>query len=118
MTPKLVRGAKYLARLSGVAALALGAAYWSGVAIPLHLHMLFGGLLVAALWMLAIAARSRAPAIAVLTALWGLLIPVLGMMQLHLSWGEHHWAAQLLHVTVGILGMGQAEHLAKRLNSR
>lgn len=114
MMANIVTAARWLARVSGSLALVAGALYWSGVSVPNHAHMLFGGLLVLALLGLAYGGRARAARLALLGALCALLIPVAGMLQLHLPWGEFLWAARLVHVAMGVAGIGLAESLAAR----
>lgn len=109
-----VTTARWLARISGSVALAVGIVYWLGAAMPLHAHMLFGGLLVLALVILAYGGRKRAPGLSLLAVVWGLAIPVVGMLQLHLPWDEFQWATRLAHVVIGVGGVGLAEIIATR----
>jgi hypothetical protein len=104
-----------MARLCGVVALALGAARWMGAGIPLDFHMAFGGLTVVALWGLAWQSGQRAPALAVVAGLWGVAVPVLGIMQLHLVLGDNQWIPQAIHVVAGLGAIGLAESLNKGL---
>jgi hypothetical protein len=103
------------ARLCGIVALALGVIHWAGTYIPLHIHMAFGGLLVLCLWGLAIQGRSRVTVLALVACLWGALVPVVGMMQLHLPLGDEQWLLQAFHALGGIGAIALAEMLAKRL---
>lgn len=114
MMTNVVTAARWLARIAGCLALVAGGLYWSGVSVPVHAHMLFGGLLVLALWILAFGGRARAARLSLLAAVWGLVIPAAGMLQLHLPWGDVLWAARLAHVVIGVGGIGLAERLAAR----
>lgn len=105
----------FAARLSGLAALLLGAAYWLGTPVPLHAHMGLGGVLVAALWALAVLARRRAAGLALAASLLGAAVPLLGMMQIHLYLGEALGLLRLAHVAAGLGAISLAEMLARRL---
>jgi len=85
--------------------------------VPLHVHMAFGGLLVVALWGLAVQVRARAAGLALAAGVWGGVAPVLGMLQLLLSLGEDQWVLQGLHLAAGLGSIVLAEFLAKRLRS-
>lgn len=102
---------RWLARIAGTVALALGVAYWLGVAVPLHAHMAFGGLLVLALFMLAYGARKQALSLSWVAAVLGLAIPAVGMLQLHLPWIDYQWVARFAHVSLGLGGIAVAEML-------
>jgi len=97
--------------------LGLGVAFWAGYDVPLHVHMAFGGLLVVALWGLAVQVRARAAGLALAAGVWGGVVPVLGMLQLLLSLGEDQWVLQGLHLAAGLGSIVLAEFLAKRLRS-
>ncbi len=102
----------------GAALLALGIALWTGHARGLvGLHMGLGFLFVVLLWVLAIlGARAGAPRGLVITALlWGVLIPLLGYAQLGLLPGSHHWTIRVMHLLVGVAGMGMGGALSARL---
>lgn len=105
----------FAARLSGLAALALGASYWAGVAVPLHAHMGVGGVLVLCLWGLAVLARRRAAGLALGAALLGMAVPMLGMMQIHLYLGGALGLLRLVHVAAGLGAIALAETMARRL---
>ena len=103
-----------LARLCGATALGLGVAYGAGLAVPLHIHLALGGLLVLALWGLAWRARRAVPRLALAAALWGLLPPLLGMAQLHFAMSDGLPVLRGLHVVAGLGAIALAESLAKR----
>ncbi len=107
----------FTARLCGIAALALGAAFWQGYAVPLRAHMGVGGLVVLALWGLAVLSRHRAGGIALTASLWGAAVPLLGMMQLYPHLDGLHWLLQLAHVLAGLGAIVLAEILAKRVRA-
>ncbi len=109
------------ARLCGLIALGLGAAYWLQYEVPLHIHMAFGGLVVVALWGLALQIRRQSAWLALAAGLWGVFVPVLGILQLilpvALQMEEAQGVLRGLHVLVGLATIGFAEILAKRLRA-
>jgi hypothetical protein len=110
-----------LVRTFGVIQLVLGGLFWTGNALDLvPLHMLVGFLLVLGLWTLAaLAARAGVrPALAALAAVWGLIVPILGLNQDQLLVGSAHWVIEVLHLLVGLGAIGQAEGLAARIRER
>lgn len=80
-------------------------------------HMLLGFVLVLSLWALAaLAARAGVvPGLVMLTFVWGVAVTVLGMSQDRMLIGDFHWATKMLHLTGGLVAMGQAEWLAGRI---
>jgi hypothetical protein len=113
--------AQMLVRASGVVQLVLGGLFWTGNARDLvPLHMLVGFLLVLGLWTLAaLAARAGVrPALVAVAAVWGLIVPILGLSQDQLLVGSAHWVIQVLHLLVGLGAIGQAEGLAARIRER
>lgn len=100
-----------LVRVAGLAALVLGAAYWAGLAVPLHVHMALGGLVVVGLWGLAWTARRHCPPGAVVALLWGVLLPMLGMAQL-VATVATGWV-MAAHVVAGVAAIGGAEWLRR-----
>jgi hypothetical protein len=110
-----------LVRLCGVILVILGVLFWSGNALSLiPVHMLVGLLLVLLLWTQAvIAARAGvSPGLVALAAIWGLVVPALGVTQTGLLPGDLHWLIQILHLLVGIVAIVLAESLAQRTKSR
>jgi hypothetical protein len=113
--------AQTLVRIFGVVQLVLGGLFWTGNARDLvPLHMLVGFLLVLGLWTLAaLAARADVrPALVAVAAVWGLIVPILGLSQDQLLVGSAHWVIQVLHLLVGLGAIGQAEGLAARIRER
>jgi hypothetical protein len=113
--------ARTLVRVCGVVQLVLGGLFWTGNALDLvPLHMLVGFLLVLGLWTLAaLAARAGVqPSLVALAAVWGLIVPILGLNQDRLLAGSAHWLIEVLHLLVGLGAIGQAEGLAARIRER
>ncbi len=107
--------AQMLVRAAGLVNIVLGVFFWTGHALALiPVHMDVGYVLVLSLWALAVlAARAGVtPAFVGLAAVWGFLVPALGMTQDRLLVGNAHWVIQVLHLLVGLGAMGQAEGLA------
>ena len=110
--------AQMLVRLCGLGLIVLGILFWTGNALTLlPVHILLGLVLVLSLWTLAfIAARFGAPiGFVVVAFLWGLLVPVFGLTQTRLLTGDAHWVIQVLHLLVGLVAIGQAEGLGRRI---
>lgn len=112
---------RMLLRVTGLVQIVLGLLFWTGNARGLiPLHTLVGFLLVLSLWTLAaLAARAGVqPGLVVLAAVWGLVVPVLGLTQDQLLPGSAHWLIQVLHLLVGLAAIGQGETLAGRILGR
>ena len=113
--------AQMLVRASFVVQLVLGGLFWTGNALDLvPLHQTIGFLLVFGLWTLAgLAARAGVrPPLVALAAVWGLIVPILGLTQTRLLVGSAHWVIEVLHLLVGLGAIGQAESLAARIKER
>jgi hypothetical protein len=54
----------------------------------------------------------------VLAAVWGLIVPILGLTQTNLLVGSTHWLIEVLHLLVGLGAIGMAEGLAARVKER
>jgi hypothetical protein len=101
--------------------LALGVLFWTGNATGLvDLHQLLGILLVLALWTQAfLAARAGVePRLVAVAAVWGLLVPIVGLTQTSLLTGSLHWLVQVVHLLLGIGLIGLAERLATGAKAR
>jgi hypothetical protein len=115
----LITTAQVLVRLTGFTLIVLGTLFWTGHALTLiPLHMQVGLIFVISLWALAaMAARAGAPVgLAGVTFAWGLVVPVLGMLQDRLLLGSAHWMIKTLHLLVGLGAMGLAEGLTGRIS--
>jgi hypothetical protein len=105
-----------LVRAAGVIQVILGALFWAGSALALiPVHMLVGLLLVIGLWVMAgLGARAGVGAgLVIVAVVWGLIVPVLGVMQTGLLAGDFHWLIQIIHLLVGLAAVGLSERLAK-----
>ena len=113
--------AQLLVRACFVVQLVLGGLFWTGNARGLiPLHQVVGFLLVFGVWTLAaLAARAGVqPGLVALAAVWGLIVPILGLNQDRLLVGSAHWVIEVLHLLVGIGAVGLAEQLATRIKGR
>jgi hypothetical protein len=108
-------------RAVGVVEIVLGLLFWTGNAHGLvDLHQLLGILLVLGLWTVAaLAHRAGVPAgLVAAAALWGLVVPIVGLTQRELLPGSAHWVIQVIHLLLGIGLLGLAESLATRAKAR
>ena len=108
-------------RALGVVQLVLGIIFWTGNALGLvDLHQLIGILLVLGLWtQAAMAHRAGVPGGLVAgAAVWGLLVPIVGLTQRDLFPGSAHWVIQVVHLLLGLGLLGLAENLAQRAKAR
>jgi hypothetical protein len=103
-------------RITGVIQILLGMALWTNNLYNLlPVHMLIGVILVVALWVLAVlAARMGAGlGLVALAVVWGLIVPVLGIMQTQLMPGQAHWVVEVVHLLVGLIAIGLGDRLAR-----
>ncbi|HET6815233.1 MAG TPA: hypothetical protein VFJ69_14730 [Actinomycetota bacterium] len=108
-------------RVLGVVQLALGVLFWTGNATGLvDLHQLLGILLVLGLWTQAgLAARAGVePRLVAVAAVWGLIVPIVGLTQTDLLTDSLHWVIQVIHLLLGLGLLGLAETLATRAKAR
>jgi hypothetical protein len=108
-------------RIIGPIMIILGLLFWSGNALQLiPLHMLIGITLVLIMWALAVlgAVAGLNLGFVALTAVWGLVIPILGLTQERLLTNSLHWLIQLLHLAVGLVALALADRLAAGIKAR
>ena len=113
--------ARLLISLLGLALVVLGILFWTGHALSLlQLHMTLGGLFVISMWILVVVGL-LAPgtrAFAILVFVWSLIVPAVGVTQVSLMPGADHWVIQTVHLLIGLIAMGLAHALARRLGRR
>lgn len=105
-------------RVAGLIALALGVLFWTGNSLTLiPVHMLAGLTIVIGLWaQAALAARAGvSPGLIILAAVWGLVVPALGLTQGQLLPGDFHWVARVVHLLVGLSAIGLGDQLSERI---
>lgn len=102
----------------GAVMIVLGLLFWTGNAFALlPLHMLLGIALVLMLWIIAVLALVARvnPVLALVTLIWGLIVPILGITQFQLLPGSLHWIIQTLHLLVGLVAIALANILARQI---
>jgi hypothetical protein len=117
----IVRIARLLLSVFGIALVVLGILFWTGHALSLlQTHMMLGGLFVICMWVLAAAgfAARGTRGLALVVLIWSLVVPLLGVTQLRLLPGNDHWVIQALHLLVGLIAIGLGHALARRLGWR
>ncbi len=116
-----VNALRIFAGLDGLILIILGLLFWTGNADALiPVHMLLGIALVLALWALAALAAFTgvSKGLVTLAALWGVVVPILGLTQERLLPGDLHWLIQTLHLLVGVTAIALAQALAMRIVRR
>jgi len=114
MSPVLVT--QIVARVIAVVQVILGIVVWTGhgdALVPVHIAV--GLLLVVDLWVaVALGLRSGAPTgLAVVALVWSLGMPLFGLAQTSILDGDLHVVIQVLHLVVGLIGVGLVEGLAR-----
>jgi hypothetical protein len=110
-----------LVRIEAPIIITLGLLFWTGNADALiPVHMLLGIVLVLALWTLCVVAAVAGVnlGLVAVAALWGVVVPLLGIMQDRLLPGPAHWVIQVLHLLVGITAIALANVLGLRIRRR
>jgi hypothetical protein len=118
---RTITGIQMGIRVFGVIQLVLGILFWTGNALGLvDLNQFIGILLVLALWtQAALAHRAGVPGGLVAgAAVYGLIVPIVGLTQRELLPGSAHWVIQVIHLLLGIGLIGLAENLATRAKAR
>lgn len=103
---------------AGGLALLLGLLLWTGNGYALtNLHMVLGIVVVLVLWTLAGLALSRGSqrGLTVTALLWGLITPVIGILQTQLLPGSSHILIQLVHLVLGAGVIALGNRLATAL---
>jgi len=103
---------------AGGLALLLGLLLWSGNGYTLtNFHMGLGIVVVLALWTLAGLALGRGSqrGLAVTALLWGLVTPVIGILQTQLLPGSSHILIQFVHLVLGAGAIAIGNRLATAL---
>lgn len=107
----------WVARLCGLAALGTGALSWFAYNAPLLVHVVLGGLLVSALFILALRSPTSITQRTALAVAVAVVVPLLGLLELKPLLGQFQWSLQWLHPAVGIGGIAMAEMFAKQIRS-
>jgi hypothetical protein len=107
-----------LIRLAGLVLMVLGGLLWTGRVLDLTpAHAAIGVLFVLLLWTQALlAARAGLGAgIVSIETMWGLAILIFGMIQVRLLPGSAHWLIRVVHLLLGIGGIGLGEKVGARM---
>jgi hypothetical protein len=110
-----------LIRLVWLTLIVLGALFWSGNALTLvTTHMDLGVIFVILLWIMAILAFFARAGIAlpIVAIIWGFIVAIYGMMMMHLVASGSSWPAGVVHLLIGIVGIGFAEMLGARIKRK
>lgn len=110
--------AQWILRLTGLFQLVTGFAFWLGYWHNLTSdHMVSGVILTVMLWLLALLGgfSDVSKTLVAVALLWGVLLVMLGFSQMSLMVGDAHWVIQVLHLLVGLGGMGLGEAIARRI---
>ena len=108
---------RWIVRLGFLITFLLGLALWAGHgAAYLQIHMGLGFLITFALLALVVFSLvSRvSPALPIISLVWAVALPVIGIAQIHLMPGASHWLIQVVHLIIGVGAIGLAEVLSKR----
>ena len=107
----------WILRLTFLASLALGIGLWMGHGYAfLQVHMWLGFIVTFALLLivlLSFLARVR-PALPLISLLWAIALPFIGIAQLRMMPGPNHWVVRVVHLLLGLGAIGLGEALAKR----
>ena len=107
----------WILRLVFLINLIQGLVLWSGHGYAyLSLHMCLGFLITFALLGLAIIGfvNRAGAALSLVSLVWAVLLPFIGIAQLRLLPGPNHWIIRVVSLRIGLGGMGRGESLAKR----
>jgi hypothetical protein len=118
---RMILGLAWLLRICWLISLALGLALWFGHGYQfLKLHMWVGFVITFDLLLLAIAGllARLPPVLPLLTILWAIGLPVIGIGQLRAMPGANHWIIQVIHLLFGLGAVGLGEVLSKRAQLR
>ena len=108
---------RWIARLDGLAALILGVILWTGNGSDLKLHIMLGFILTLVLLLAGLMgffARLK-PVLPLLAILWAISLPYIGFAQLKLMPGSSHAAIQVVHLLIGLCGIGVVEALGAKI---
>jgi hypothetical protein len=108
-------------RILGAIALLVGVVFWIGDNHALiRLHILLGGLLTIALFMLTYQAQRAGVSmwLVALAAIWTLGLPIWGLAQSRIFPPAYEWLAQVLHVLCAVGAICIAEIMAAQMRKK
>ena len=114
----MLKGLLMTFRLLWLLNLATGALYYFHVNVPLKLHMYVGFAIALVMLLIGALGLRAAAGLAVVTMLWAVSLPVVGILQLkHLNKPDLPYV-QITHVLLGLGAIAVAEILGKRIRLR
>jgi hypothetical protein len=108
----------WIVRVAGIIQLVLGALFWTGHAYGfVPLHIISGLSIVLTLWTVAVMALivGTHRGLASFGLLWGVALPVFGMLQAGMVVGSMHWIIRVIHLLMGLAAMGVAGTLGQAI---
>jgi hypothetical protein len=118
----LVRITSNVLRFCAVVALVLGILFWVNV-LPVNdmwqgIHMLFGILVMIALWVLGIviltAPKGRSVGLGIGALVLGIIAIIVGLNQQSWDQTSTHWIIQVIHLLIGLCAIGLGEAISGR----
>ncbi len=110
----MLKGLLMLLRLLWIVVLITGTLTYFKVAVPLGLHIYMGFAIAALMIAIAIIGFRAATGLAIVTILWAIALPVIGILQLtHITKPDLPYI-QITHVILGIGAIALAEIIGKR----
>ena len=116
--PTILNSCRWVVRVGFLLALILGIVLWTGHGYEyLRLHMWIGFIVTFALLALVIAGSLAriSPALPIVTFLWAIALPAIGIAQLRIVPGPNHWIIRVIHLILGLGAIGLAEVLTKKI---
>ena len=111
----MLKGLLMTLRLLWLVNLLTGALYYFHVAVPLNVHMYLGFAIALVMLVIGVLGLRAAAALAVVTILWAISLPVVGILQLAHTGRPDLPYIQILHVLLGLGSIAVAEILGKRI---
>lgn len=111
-----IRTISWIARLSGLVALALGLLFWFAQIDLINIHMTFGVLVALSLLILSVAMLGirGGRVLGTIGIVYALIVPIFGELQLHLYVSGASWLVPTVHMLIGIGAVGLAQVLFTR----
>ncbi len=112
----LIKINQMLLRLLVLAMFVLGVMVWMGNTplVDAHIGLGFIFTLLVLLQALLGAMARAGVGLAVVTALWAVLLPVIGLGQRSFMLGDAHWAVRVVHLLFGLATLAFTERIGKR----
>jgi hypothetical protein len=109
-------------RLSFLIQIVLGILFWIGIVTQLiPLHMLIGLIFVISLWVIGLSqgvVKGGSFGLALVSFIVGLAIVIVGLFQKSWLVGSQHWIIEVIHLLLGLIGIGLGEMIAARTKRR